>query len=321
MPNQTIQLMVDCDPGIDDSLALVALAGLHRKGLVNLIGVSSVGGNRPVSVTTRNAAFLLEATGLSSAVPLYPGLDAAGGRIEGGARLHGDDGLGGHSRVPRAETRAPVEDVASRIAAAAEAGPVVVLCVGPLTNLSRWLNDHPGLAEAVSQFVVMGGAFGHPPGNIRPWAEFNFYCDPVAASRVFEAVPITVIPLDVTLSVSLVADDASRLGEKLPWLGAVISASIEAHASAGQGRVSHAHDLTAAQAIFHPEWFDFRAGQVTVQGSGDRAGQSVLDMTGSRDRVAVACDVEALRRASTDALRAAIDVTDLEAWFSLDASR
>src|SRR5207245_9093547 len=126
--------------------------------------------------------------------------------------LHVPDGLGGlyvpqHSDVRDAPTGAAALGQLSRQASTAS----VILCTGPLTDLAELLTSDPGFTDAPRRAVVMGGAFGNPSGNVTPWAEFNFWADPLAASIACESVPLFIIPLDVPERVRFTTADREAL--------------------------------------------------------------------------------------------------------------
>jgi len=196
MPNP-LDLIIDCDPGIDDALALFLAAGSAPE--LNLLGVTCVAGNRPVQVTAANACRLLDAAGCPG-VPVYAG---AARPLSGGEPkcnlVHGEDGLGS---VVLPQSRQPEEghavDHLVRLLLARPAGSVTLVAIGPLTNLALAERRHPGLLRRARHVLVMGGAVACA-GNITPHAEFNFYADPEAAQVVLSAgAQLVLFGLDVT---------------------------------------------------------------------------------------------------------------------------
>jgi inosine-uridine nucleoside N-ribohydrolase len=190
-----VKLILDCDPGHDDAIALLlALASPE----VDLLGVTTVHGNQTLEKTTVNALKLLEFVGRTD-VRVAAGADRALCREPYvAAYVHGDSGLDGPT-LPE-PTSAPVEQhaidfIAGTVLAASE--PVTLVPTGPLTNIALFLARHPGAAERVARIVLMGGAIGE--GNVTPAAEFNIWADPEAADRVFSSgLDVTMIGLDVT---------------------------------------------------------------------------------------------------------------------------
>ena len=205
------RVIIDCDPGIDDALALLLACASPE---IELLGVTAVAGNRPVEVTGLNACRILDVAG-RTAVPVFAGcarpLAYAAPRCNG---VHGDDGLGG---VRLATGREPGEEHASDFIAntllAAEANSVTLVAVGPLTNLALAEIKHPGVLQRAKQLLVMGGA-AFCPGNVTPSAEFNFYADALAAHIVMSAgAQVQLFGLDVTGKAAMPDDWIASFGE------------------------------------------------------------------------------------------------------------
>jgi inosine-uridine nucleoside N-ribohydrolase len=188
-----IPIILDCDPGHDDAIALLlALASPE----LHLLGVTTIYGNQTLEKTTANAIRVLELVGRSD-VPVAAGADRPLAReLHVAAHVHGESGLDGPTLPPpRAAPRA--EGAVEAIADAARRvdGALTLVATGPLTNLARYL-DEPGDA-GIARIVVMGGSIGE--GNMTPAAEFNVWADPEAAQRVFSSgLDVTMIGLDVT---------------------------------------------------------------------------------------------------------------------------
>jgi len=204
----TIPVLIDCDPGHDDAIAiLLALASPE----IELLGITTVAGNSTLPNTTTNALKVLELTGRSdvplaagAARPLYRELKVA-------AHVHGESGLDGPI-LPKPTLRpAPlhaVDFLAEKILTSAR--PVTLIPVGPLTNVALLLNRYPEVTANLARIVLMGGAF--EVGNVTPAAEFNIYVDPEAAHRVFHCgIPVTMIGLEVTHKALLNVNHAEQL--------------------------------------------------------------------------------------------------------------
>lgn len=181
-----IPLLIDTDPGVDDALAILMA---FDDTAHNVVGLTIAAGNVGLAHTLRNALKLCEVAGRDD-VPVFPGcaaplLHAA----PDAAYVHGQDGFGdtGYAACPRS---AETEHAALAILrlSHAHAGRLLLVALGPLTNLALALKLDPSLPERVGRLVVMGGAVtGH--GNITAAAEFNVYFDPEAARIVFDAFP------------------------------------------------------------------------------------------------------------------------------------
>ncbi|NUR77003.1 MAG: nucleoside hydrolase [Thermoleophilia bacterium] len=198
-------IVIDCDPGHDDAIAiLLALASPE----VELRAVTTVAGNQTLEKTTRNALQVLELAGRSD-IPLAAGADAPLRRhLRTAADIHGETGLDGPN-LPQPTTR-PVDAHAAELLADAIEPGVVLVPTGPLTNIALLLERHPDVRDRLDRIVWMGGAIGL--GNSTPAAEFNAFVDPEAAAAVFSSgIPITMIGLDVTHQALFVTEHAARL--------------------------------------------------------------------------------------------------------------
>ena len=188
----SIPIVIDCDPGHDDAIAiLLALASPE----VELRGVTTVAGNQTVDKTTRNALKVLELAGRTD-VPVAAGADRPLRRVlRTAAHVHGESGLDGPT-LPEPSARAVDLRAADFLAELIEPG-VVLVPTGPLTNVALLLEGHPDVGERLERIVWMGGAIAE--GNVTPAAEFNAFVDPEAAATVFASgIPVTMIGLDVT---------------------------------------------------------------------------------------------------------------------------
>ena len=187
-----LPIVLDCDPGHDDAIAiLLALASPE----LDLVGVTTVSGNQTLDKTTANALRVLELAGRGD-IPVYAGADAP--FIRGrdvAAHVHGESGLDGPELPPAsgaAQSRHAVEYLAEQFRAAPKA---TLVATGPLTNVGLAFATHADARP--DRIVLMGGAVGE--GNRTPAAEFNIWADPEAAQRVFaEGLDTTMVGLDVT---------------------------------------------------------------------------------------------------------------------------
>ena len=228
-----MRLLIDTDPGIDDALALV-LAFTSPEAEV--MAISTVAGNVSVDQATTNALRILAAADPVSRPPVARGAARPLVReLVTAGHIHGDDGLGhldrfvepdGRQRYPTPHPVIEMRDGADLILDLADRlrEELVVVALGPLTNLALALQRGRGVLSRVGRIVVMGGAVA-VPGNVTPGAEFNFYVDPEAAAAVFEAgLPIDLVPLDVTHQVVLPqAELARRLAASPSSLGRFVA--------------------------------------------------------------------------------------------------
>jgi inosine-uridine nucleoside N-ribohydrolase len=201
-------IILDCDPGHDDAIALLlALASPE----LNLLGVTTVSGNQTLEKTTANAIRVLDHVG-RDAVPVAAGADRPLVRERHVAtEVHGETGLDGPdlpppSRLP--EQAHAIDWIAMTLVSSSD--PVTLVPTGPLTNIALFLARYPELASRVERIALMGGAIGE--GNVTPAAEFNIWADPEAAHRVFTSgIDLTMVGLDVTHQALLRPADVDRL--------------------------------------------------------------------------------------------------------------
>jgi inosine-uridine nucleoside N-ribohydrolase len=186
-------IIIDCDPGHDDAIALLLAVASPE---VELIGVTTVAGNTTIDRTTNNALRVLELAGRAD-IPVYRGAERPFIRKQDVAvHVHGESGLDGPD-LPQPTRREQelhgVDYLAQEIRA--REGKVTLIPTGPLTNIGLLFALHPDVRP--ERIVIMGGAIGE--GNRTPAAEFNIWADPEAAQRVFlEGRDTTMVGLDVT---------------------------------------------------------------------------------------------------------------------------
>jgi pyrimidine-specific ribonucleoside hydrolase len=190
-----LPIILDCDPGHDDALAiLVALA----RPEVELLGITTVAGNAELDATTRNALTVLALAGRTD-IPVAAGAARPLQRsLVTAAYVHGSSGLEGADLPGPASDPRPEGALALMKELISSSGePVTLVPTGPLTNVARLLQEHPEVRDHISGICLMGGAMGE--GNRTASAEFNMWVDPEAAAMVFESgLPVTMIGLDVS---------------------------------------------------------------------------------------------------------------------------
>ena len=198
------QVIIDTDPGTDDAIAL--MMALNSPGL-DVLALTTVGGNAALRHTTRNALRVLEYMGRTD-VPVFRGsARPLKGRFTYGYYFHGPAGLTVHLPLPagRPQPDAAPEYIMRKTRE--QPGELTLVALGPLTNVARALLREPSVAQWTKELVVMGGAL-EVPGNVTPHAEFNTFNDPEAAQVVFSSgIPTTLVGLDVSNDVYLTADD------------------------------------------------------------------------------------------------------------------
>jgi inosine-uridine nucleoside N-ribohydrolase len=188
-------VILDCDPGHDDAIALLLVLGSPE---LWLLGVTTVSGNQTLQKTTANAIRVLDHIGRAE-IPVAAGAPRPLIRERHtAADVHGESGLDGPTLPPPSRAPEPahaIDWIAAAVADCAE--PVTLIATGPLTNVALLLARYPELESQLERIVLMGGAIGE--GNTTPAAEFNIWVDPEAADRVFQSgIDLTVVGLDVT---------------------------------------------------------------------------------------------------------------------------
>ena len=273
------KILIDCDPGIDDAVAL-CLALFDPR--VEVVGITATSGNIDAHQATSNVISLLDQLD----PPKWPRVGAANvsDRVpEANARhIHGEDGLGDVGLVgTELHNQRPAEKVISD-ALRESPGDITILALGPLTNIARTLQKEQDLAQLIDQIVMVGGSI-NGIGNIRPCAEFNMFCDPEAARFVFRSpLTKTLIPLEVTTEVAMTLDFVEQLPSSTTRAGSLMRKIIPrlfqtCRHHLGQ-EVIHIHDAIGLLYCLNPELFktEEMAGNVETTGEFTR-GATVFD--------------------------------------------
>ncbi len=201
------KIILDCDPGHDDAIALMMSA---KHPSLELLGVTIVAGNQTLEKTLVNGLNVCQKLGLS--VPVYAGMKRPIMRQQiVAADIHGESGLDGPVFDPLTKKPEPEHAVSYLIRTLmASEGDITLVAVGPLSNVAVAMRMEPGIVSKIREIVLMGGAYG--TGNVTPSAEFNIYADPEAARVVFTSgVPIVMMGLDLTNQTVCTADVIERM--------------------------------------------------------------------------------------------------------------
>ena len=290
-------IILDCDPGIDDALAITFA---HGHPGIDLLGITTVAGNVGLAQTTANALAVCEFIGAGGtpvtagcAGPLLrPALDAR--------QVHGESGLGGAVLPPPAAGPAPghaIDYIIDTIGAAR--GEITLVATGPLTNIALAVRREPRLADWVRDFVIMGGSAGR--GNTTPAAEYNMWADPEAAALVFRAGwTVIMLGLDVTLRTGASASVLERMGA-LGALGTeLLLPALAQYRSVDGAGGPPVHDVCAVAWVAAAGVFGLVPARVQVETCGQlTSGMTVTEFEaaggvgGSNARVATDIDVGA----------------------------
>jgi inosine-uridine nucleoside N-ribohydrolase len=273
-------IILDCDPGHDDAIALLlALASPE----IELLGVTTVSGNQTLDKTTANALRILEFVGRSD-VPVHAGADRPFLRAQDvAAHVHGESGLDGPDLPPpstSAHEGHAVDFLAEQLRA--RDGRVTLVPTGPLTNIGLLLAQHPDVRP--ERIVLMGGSIGE--GNRTPAAEFNIWADPEAAERVFGAgLDTTMIGLDVTHR-ALIKDEHTERLRRAGRVGAMVADLMDFYSRFHRQRYpdldgSPMHDPVCIAHLVDPTLVDVRDAFVEVDcTTGPSWGRTNVDWRG-----------------------------------------
>ncbi len=290
------KIVMDCDPGHDDAMAiLLALASPE----LELVGVTTVAGNQTLDKTTRNALITLEIAGRSD-VPVAAGADRPLRReLRTAAHVHGETGLDG-PELPE-PSAAPVDAHAADFLAELIEPGVVLVPTAPLTNVALMLERHPDVRGRLAHIVWMGGSIAE--GNVTPAAEFNSFGDPEAAAAVFASgIPITMIGLDVTHKALFTRADADELRDsgRVGRFVAELSDFFQLfHERSYRFDGAPIHDAMAVAHVIDPTLVTTEHVNVAVETSSEYCdGRTVVDLRGVSGRepnADVGVDVDAPR--------------------------
>ncbi len=279
------QIIIDCDPGLDDAVAL--LTAFAATDTLEVIGVTTVAGNVRAELTMRNARIIRELAGMGTEIPVCGGAPRPLLRDPVTAEdFHGSTGLG-NIPFPKPRLRASRTHAVSfliKTLRAARGFPATLVITGPMTNIALALTMAPDIAKGIEEIVVMGGADSEG-GNITPYAEFNVFADPHAAAAVFRSgLPVRLLNLDVTHQIRTSDEQVARV-RALGSLQAVAAADLLAASNRleEKAKARHAplHDPSTILAILRPDLFTGRMASVSVvTEEGERFGQTVPSFTG-----------------------------------------
>jgi inosine-uridine nucleoside N-ribohydrolase len=292
------KIIIDCDPGIDDAIALTMALFDPR---LEVVAVTAVAGNAPAEQATLNVQALIEQLD----PPRYPRIGAATASDQvpslNARHIHGDDGLGNAGlQVSQLARQHPSEKLICDEVRAAP-GEVSILCLGPLTNIARAITRDPAIATQMGRLIIMGGAV-NCIGNVTPSAEFNIFCDPQSAREVFRSpTSKTLIPLDVTSQVTFSLGLLEQLPAELTRAGKLLRKVVPFLFRAYRRELGleniHIHDAVALVAALHPELFGTHDLDGDVETSGElTTGATVFDRRESsrpRGNMEVALEVDA----------------------------
>jgi len=273
-------IILDCDPGIDDSLAIgLAIANQDK---FNIIGITTVGGNQTIERVTSNALKLVSF--LQANVPVAKGAIKPLIRdIDSAEEIHGKIGLG-NCVLPETD-RQPISENAvqflkQEIIKLPEDEKVTLVATGPLTNVALLLKTFPEVKEKIEEICLMGGSVAG--GNKTATAEFNIWCDPEAAQIVFKSeLPIVMCGLDVTLMSGIYKEQVNELLQSKSTVLKAYGEMLDFYFQAPiyqYHKLLGIHDATTIMYLLYPEIFYGENMAVTVDcGENLNRGMTICD--------------------------------------------
>jgi inosine-uridine nucleoside N-ribohydrolase len=291
----TTKIVLDTDPGHDDAIALLlALASPE----LDVLGVTTVSGNQTLEKTTANALKILEFVDRTD-VPVHVGAPRPLVREQwAAAYVHGESGLDGPD-LPDPQTEPRKRHAIDFIAAQVEEHDGLVLVpVGPLTNIGLLLAKYPGIESRIARVVLMGGAIAE--GNVTPAAEFNVWADPEAAHRVFTSgIDVTMVGLDVTHKALLLPEKVDELrgtGRVGSLVAQLYDFYHERHVRMYGWEGSPVHDALAVAHVIRDDFVEAEHRHVQVDtGPEPGRGRTYVDLwkrTGKEPNAYVGVDVD-----------------------------
>jgi pyrimidine-specific ribonucleoside hydrolase len=278
--SDTIPILLDCDPGHDDAVALLLAVGSPR---IDLRAITTTFGNCSVDDATRNALRVLALVGATD-VPVARG--AAGplsGELELGNYVHGASGLDG-PELPEPQT-SPVDRTAIQLIGQVldeSSEPVTIVATGPITNVGRLLRDQPEVVSRIKEVVFMGGSTER--GNHTPAAEFNTYADPEALDIVLRSgVTVRMVGLNLTHQALATREVVERMRAMDHQVGRVCAGWMgffgSSYSRIWEFDAPPVHDPCTIAALIEPDLIRWRDAFVAVELDGTwTRGATVVDL-------------------------------------------
>ena len=302
------KIIIDTDPGIDDAMAI--FFALQSPEL-EVLGLTAVFGNGGVENTASNAIRILETAGRAD-IPVAMGANTPlviPKRFDGGASVHGRDGLGNAGeQLPQPQGQPISQSAAAFIVETVMANPgeVTLVPIGPLTNIALALRLEPAIVDAVKGISLMGGS-AFVGGNVTAAAEANLYNDPHAAAIVFAADwPITMAGWDVNQRFHMIPaylDQLCALGNPATDFIEAIYPCLQAFVQLPEQAID-VPDLLAVAHLVDPTLFTAKRYPIYVETKGRSAGMTVVDQRAIKEDGQVDPEVDILLDVDADRLRA-----------------
>lgn len=287
-------IWMDVDTGVDDAVALLCAT---KEDSIILEGASAVAGNQTLDKTFKNTRDVLS-LGDRADVKVFAGKDKPlKVKLHTAEYFHGKNGLG-NAIIPESKALIEKEDAIDALYNKAKElnGELNIVAVGPLTNIASLLIKYPDVKKYIKSLSIMGGSF--IGGNITPYAEFNIYVDPHAASIVFNSgLNIIMCGLDVTLKAILNNKDCDEIGEYGNRCSKFFRESViipmRNRETKDQKEGVAMHDSCALYYVIHPEWFTSKEEYVSIVEEGERIGETTNKDNGIKIKVVYDLNKEA----------------------------
>jgi purine nucleosidase len=289
----TRKILLDCDPGHDDAVAILLAVAADE---LDLQALTVVGGNVPLDLTELNARKVLALAGHDQ-LPVYAGCPRPMiRRMVTAENVHGESGLASGSGQGLPETTAGLApghavDIIVDTVRRLPPGELTLVATGPLTNVAMAMIKAPEIIDRLGQLVLMGGA-GFEPGNITPAAEFNIYVDPHAARVVFESgAPIVMFGLDVTHQMLITPPRLQKIRDAGGRTGPVVADLLDFFNRYDTAKYgwdgAPLHDPCTIAWLLEPGLFQGKPMNVEVETSeGPAFGRTIADWFGVTDKPA-----------------------------------
>lgn len=279
------KIILDCDPGHDDALAML-LAHSHPD--IDMVLITTVAGNQTVDKTTRNALNVANLAGIQT--PIAKGLDRSIlGRQVVAPDIHGESGLDGPA-FPSCDLKAVGKHAVDVIidTLMASDGDITMVCTGPLSNMAAAMIKEPGITERIREIVLMGGATYF--GNKTPAAEFNMFVDPEAARIVFDSgAPLTMVGLELTHQATATSDIVGEIRAIGNPVSGIVVDLLEffghTYRKVFGFEAPPIHDACAVAYVIDPNVFTTQSYRVDIETRGEfTAGMTIVDLYGVTGR-------------------------------------
>ncbi|WP_046791813.1 nucleoside hydrolase [Tatumella morbirosei] len=285
----TRKIIIDTDPGQDDAIAI--LMAFSSPEQIELLGITTLAGNVPVELTTKNALKICELAGKQN-TKVYSG--ASGplkGKVVTAEHIHGKTGMDGpllpEPTMEKQEMSA-VDFIIDQIRKN-DKNSITLCTLGPLTNIAIAIEKDPDIKEKIKEIIMMGGGF-FEGGNITPSSEFNIYADPEAAEIVINSgIPIVMMPLDVTHQLLTLKRRIANIRHTMNPVGLAVAEMLEFAERSDKEKYGAEggplHDPTVIAYLLSPQLFSGRYCNVCIEVKSPLTrGMTVVDWWGVTDR-------------------------------------